>query len=284
MQISALQAGLNKAHANNEVRIGCTVLPVGKKGVVPADAAGYYTLVVGAYGTHNSAGMFYDQPTGASMFAEGSPLMRRLRKGVLFLEFKHPEPFVDLMIDGRIVRKPLSDGEYLSRIRRIDDDRVCGHIRELRLIDGVDENGRACTFVVAEVIPYGPFGHIFKASLDNPSINTYCSVRSITQDDMMRGIKYTREISTWDFVGEGGILGANKYNSPALEEFTPEQLIMIPERVITPVTLWSIQDEAKRMQSLGLENADHMNVDQLIEDLHWQRKPAARKPHYLRGF
>lgn len=262
--------------AHNQVKIGCTMLPADKRGILTPSSDGYYTLVLGAYGTNNSAGMFYDMASGVSMFAPDSPLMRRLQKGVLFMEFKHPEPFEDLLMNGQVVRKPMNDREYLQRIRRIDDNRVCGHIKSLCILDGKDEQGRNVKYIVAEVKPYGPFKQVFQDSLDNPNINTYCSVRSITQDDMMRGVKYTREISTWDFVGEGGILGANKYNSPALESFADTEII------ITPTTLWSIEDENKRRANIGMESDPNLDVSELIKGLGWERKKTLRPPVYAR--
>jgi hypothetical protein len=271
------------ALAQSAVTVGCAMLAgTNKRGILPADADGYYTLVVGSYGTQNSAGMFYDEASGVAMFEPSSSLMRRLKKGVLFMEFKHPEPFQDLMIDGRVVRKPLSDAEYLMRIRQIDDNRVCAHIRNLTIVPGTNEQGKPVKMVVAEVKPYGPFAQVFKDSLDNPSINTYCSVRSITQDDQYRGIKYTREISTWDFVGEGGIFTANKYTSPALENFTAEEAMIIPERQITPDVLWKIQDDNQKRTRLGLESAEHRDVSELIKILDWDRAKGVRRPNYLR--
>ncbi|QBJ02765.1 head maturation protease [Pseudomonas phage Psa21] len=263
--------------AGNQVRISGSLLTAGgKKGILTPDADGYYTLCVGAYGTHNSAGMFYDAASGVSMFAPDSPLMRRLLKNVLYMEFKHPEPFTDLLIDGRKFRKPMDDREYLQRIRKIDDDRVCAHIRALTIVDGKDEQGRPCKLVIAEVKPYGPYAKIFQDSITNPHINTYCSVRSITQDDVMRGIKYTREISTWDFVGEGGIYVAGKHNSPALENFESNEM------TINPTTLWGMQDEAERRKRLGLESAATLDVTDLIRNLGWERRPAVRRPAYMR--
>lgn len=268
------------ALSQSAVTVGCDMLSgTNKRGILPPNDKGYYTLVVGSYGTHNSAGMFYDEASGRAMFDPSSSLMRRLKKGVLFMEFKHPEPFTDLLLDGRVVRKPMSDTEYLMRIRQIDDNRVCAHIANLTLVPGKNEQGKNVTMVVAEVKPYGPFAQVFKDSLDNPSINTYCSVRSITQDDPYKGIKYTREISTWDFVGEGGIFTANKYSSPALESFSEAECK--PERTITPATLWQLQDEAQRRTRLGLESATH-DVSELIQDLGWERVKGIRRPNWLR--
>lgn len=270
--MSPLQQSLGiRQTTGNQVRIGCTMLAgTEKKGILTPDADGYYTLVMGAYGTINSAGMFYDTASGISMFAPDTPLMRRLLKGVLYMEFKHPEP---VHKDG----KPMDERQYLQRIRIIDDDRVCAHIRALTIIDGTGEDGRPCKYVIGEVKPFGPNGKYFEASLQNPHQNTYCSVRSITQDDVMRGIKYTREISTWDFVGEGGIYIANKFNSPALECFKETDML------ITPATLWGMQDDCEQRKRLGLESASHLDVSGLIADLGWERtRVAARRPSYMR--
>lgn len=271
--------------SQSAVTVGCAMLAgTNKRGIIPADKDGYYTLVLGSYGTENSAGMFYDEASGVSMFEPNTPLMRRLKKGVLYMEFKHPEPYQNLLLGGREVRKPMSEAEYLMRIRNIDDDRVCAHIRNLTIVPGTNENGKQVKMVVAEVKPYGPFAHIFKDSLDNPSINTYCSVRSITQDDQYRGIKYTREISTWDFVGEGGIFTANKYTSPALEGYSEEERkIYVPERTLTPDVLWQIQDEARARSRIGLESNANHDVSGLIDSLGWDRKHSVRRPAYLRG-
>ncbi|QOV08063.1 putative structural protein [Pseudomonas phage vB_PaeM_kmuB] len=256
---------------NNQIVIGSDMLAgTNKKGVLVPDADGYYLTPLGAYGTRNSAGMFYEMASGVSMFNPDSPLMRRVKKGVLFMEYKHPEPYRK---DGT----RMNEHEYLMRIRQIDDDRVCAHIKELILVDSTDEKGLPIKLVLGKCKPYGPFGKYFEASITNPSQNTYCSVRSITQDDPMRGIKYTREISTWDMVGEGGIYGANKWNSPALENYE-DQLM-----VITPDTLYQVQRERERQINMGFECSDITNVTDLAKSLGWDISPVKhRRPGFMR--
>jgi hypothetical protein len=246
------------AQAQRAVRMGCTMLlGTEKKGVLKPDADGYYTVVLGAYGAYNSMGMFYDLQTAIPFFQAGSPLTRMLEKGVLRGEYKHPE------------KQPgQSDQEYIGRIRQIDSDRVSHHIRSLRLEEGhKDEKGRPITVVIGEVRPSGPYGKVLKDALDNPHENVYFSVRSLTMDDMMRGIKYTKEIVTWDFVNEGGIFRANKYYSPSLESFG--------EVEVTPTMLWSLAEEEKRKQALGLESTG-VDYEALARDLGWD-KGSARK-------
>src|SRR5690606_19484766 len=129
----------------------------------------------------------------------------------------------------------MRDMDYIARIRQIDENRICAHIRRVWLEEGqVDDKGRPITVVVGEVRPEGPFGQYVKDAFDNPDRNVYLSVRSLTADDMMRGIKYTRDIITWDYVGEGGIYNANKYASPALESYS--------EVMLTPEVLWTLAE------------------------------------------
>lgn len=246
------------------VNMGCTMLlGTDKKGVLVPDEAGYYTVVLGAYGAYNSAGMFYDLNSALPFFKQGSPLTRMLEKGVLRGEYKHPMP-----------QPGQSDQAYIQRIRQIDSDRVSHHIRNLRLEQGhKDDQGRPITVVIGEVRPSGPYKDVLKDALDNPHENVYFSVRSLTMDDTLRGVKYTREIVTWDFVNEGGIYNANKYASPALETFH--------EVEVTPVALWGLADEQRKASALGLETSG-VDYNQLLMDLGWDKtQPKAEAPRYL---
>lgn len=241
--------------ANRSVNIGCTMLlGTDKKGILKPDDAGYYTVVLGAYGAHNNVGMFYDLASAVPFFQSGSPLVRMAEKGVLRGEYKHPEPSPNM-----------SDQDYIRRIRTIDSDRVAFHIRRLYLQDGqVDDQGRPITVVMGEVRPSGPYGQVLKDALENPHENVYFSVRSLTVDDVMRGIKYTREIVTWDFVNEGGIYNANKYSSPALESFHEVEIV--------PADLWTLADEQKQQKAVGIESAG-IDYESLAKDLGWERLP-----------
>jgi len=249
---------------NRSVSMGCTMLMgTQKKGVLKPDHDGYYTVVLGAYGAYNSAGMFYDLQSAVPFFQQGSPLMRMLEKGVLRGEYKHPEK-----------QGGQSDQAFIGRIRQIDSDRVAFHIRNLRLEPGQkDEKGRPVTVVIGEVRPSGPYGQVLKDALDNPHENVYFSVRSLTVDDMMRGVKYTRDIVTWDFVNEGGIYNANKYYSPALESFSQVE--------VTPTMLWGLAEEQRQQKASGMES-NAVDYESLAADLGWSKgvsKPST--PSYL---
>lgn len=247
-----------QATARKSVRLGCTMLlGTEKKGVLKPDEDGYYTVVLGAYGAHNSAGMFYDLQSAKPFFRPGSALMRQIEKGVLRGEHKHPEP------DMNITDMRTREKAFIDRVREIDSDRVSHHIRALRLEEGQrDDQGRPIMAVVGEIRPAGPYGDVVRQALENPHENVYFSVRSLTMDDRMRGVKYTREIITWDYVNEGGIYNAQKYRSPALESFQ--------EVEITPTHLWELEAENRRRMDMGLESSD-LDYDGLARDLGWSK-------------
>lgn len=249
----------------NAVRYGCTML-VGtdKLGIIKPIDDGYYRVPVGAYNAYNNMGMFYDLNSAMQQFQEGSPLMRQLRKGVLHGEWTHPE------------QGSMSDQEYIQRIRKVDSRCESHHIRKIELIPNQkDEKGRPITLVVVELKPSGPYGPALEAKLKNRHENVYFSVRSLTMDDRIRGIKYTREIVTWDYVNEGGIYSANKFNSPGLEQFN--------EVDVTQDTLIKLASEQAGRLELGLED-NSVNYSELLTDLGWGiSKPEHRiaTPNYI---
>lgn len=232
------------------VKFGCTMLAgTDKLGAIKPIDDGYYRVPVGAYNAFNNMGMFYDLNSAAMFFGEGSPLMRQIKKGVLHGEYKHPE------------QNGMSTQQYIQRIRRVDADRESHHIRSVELVHGQkDEEGRPIALVIAELKPSGPYGHVLKEKLDNRHQNVYFSVRSLTFDDTMRGIKFTREIVTWDYVTEGGIYSANKYNAPGLEQFN--------EIEVSQADLLSLATEQKRQRGIGMED-NSVDYTALMDDLGW---------------
>lgn len=250
--------------SQRKVSYGCTMLlGTEKRGELQCDADGYYTVVLGAYGAYNSAGMFYDLASARRFFQPGSALIRQIEKGVLRGEWKHP------------AKAPgMDQAAYIGRLREIDDNRTSHHIRRVTL-DGTqkDDQGRTIFTVVGEIRPSGPYGPYLKDALDNPHENVYFSVRSLTMDDVIRGVKYTKEIITWDAVNEGGIYNANKYMSPALENFH--------EEVISPTVLYQLADHQASQKDLGIED-NGPDYRGLITELGWELDNPARQPIYNR--
>ena len=249
------------------VRVGSTMLAgTNKAGVLKPDSQGYYPCPVGAYNSFNSGGFLYDEKSGVAMFTPGSQLMRQVEKGVLYGEFKHPE-----------LQPGMRDSDYITRIRKVDPDRWSHHIREYELVPSTDEQGRSITMVIAWLKPFGPFGEYVEASLKNPAQNTYFSVRSITIDDMARRIKFTREVITHDFVGEGGIYVAQKHRAPSLEDFDNSV-------EITPTCLHELAREQERLRGLGFESSG-ADYSKLIKELGWERvkrDPVSRRPSFMK--
>ena len=244
------------------VSVSCTMLTnTQKQGILRCDADGYYPLVLGAYGMRNSVGDVYDIPSAMNFFRKGSPLMRRMEKGVLRAEYKHPKKE-----DG------MNHMQWLDRLREIDADRVCAHIRKVTVDpQGRDERGQPICLVIGEVRPSGPYGDVLKDALENKHENVYFSVRSLTKNDTYRGVRYTVELITWDFVTEGGISVAHKYNSPALEDYTDNaQCIEVIEETVLPADLWRMARHQAAANEEGLESYG-MDVRALMKDLGWEQ-------------
>lgn len=196
------------------VTYSCTALyGTNKTGKLNVDAEGYYDVVLGALNYYNSNGAFYALEPAKALFDSSSILQRRISKGVLRGEYKHPE-----MVPG------MSKKEYLLRVLKIDEVMVSHHIKEVYLDSETmkDKSGAPIVCIRGRIKPSGPYGDALAKALENPSENVYFSIRSLT-DDYMDGrgqiTKNLLEIVTWDHVNEGGINIANKYDTPTLEHF-----------------------------------------------------------------
>ncbi len=236
----------------------------GKKGIVKPDASGYYTVHLGAYGAHNSAGMFYDLESAARFFLPDSPLMRRLNKECLYGEMEHPCP-----APGESMTSFLA-----GRARKIDSERWGFHIRKVWLEDGHrDEQGRRYVAVLGEIKPVGRGIGTIDVALESPDMNCYFSVRSITGDDLLRGIKYTKDIITWDFVTEGGIATAHKFNSPGMEDYQEGNkegnIILVNSQEITQETFWQVAQLQKERRVLGFESMNDSVIQEIAKDMNW---------------
>lgn len=247
---------------------GCTMLlNTNKKGLLKSLEDGYYLTVLGAYGAYNSMGQYYDEKSGLAFLEPTAQLMRQASKGVLRGEYTHPE-----CLPG------MTDADYIARLRKIDAKLVSHHVRNVYPEYGhKDEKGRPIVLVLGEIGPTGPYGNTLRSQMENRHENVYFSVRSLTVDDHMRGIKYTRDLITWDYVNEGGIFVANKFNSPALESFSMQEL---SSAAVTPITLYQAKriDQRARMKGIGVEShgADY---DELARRLGYHEQ-AAKTPIY----
>jgi len=198
----------------------CTALVgTNKVGNLKKDEDGYYTIVLGALNSFNSAGAYYPAAGVESVFADSSSLQRRIKTGNCRGEYGHP------------YRHPgQSIQEYMARCVKIQEDNIAFHIAEVWLDDksvkGPD--GKPVVAVIARIKPCGPRGYVLEQQLQNPNENVCFSVRALTVDTMVNGImqKVIKQIITWDYVNEPGISVATKYNSPSLECFEESSLLV----------------------------------------------------------
>lgn len=207
----------------------CTAL-IGsnKTGALTPDGDGYYTLVLGALDSFNSAGAFYPLEPAKKIFEGSSSLMRRIQAGNCKGECGHPKP-----LPGQSTR------EFLQRVISIEETNVCCHFRDVHLETDHSKNpsGKPVVLVIGSVKPTGPKGPALKEALENRHENVCFSIRSLTNDYTRRdGIlqKELKTVVTWDWVTEPGIEYAQRWNSPALEslgevEFVAEHLSKIEE-------------------------------------------------------
>lgn len=233
----------------------CTRLTnTGKKGILKQLDDGYYEIVVGGLDVFNSVGAFYDFNSVKALFDESSSLMRRIRSGQLRCEYGHPK-----LLPG------MSMQDYINRLLVIDEDRVCCHIRRIRLDNTISKNpnGKPIVTIIAELKPSGPLGYALKEELDNPHENVSFSVRSLTNDKWVGGIlqKSIKHLICWDRVVEPGLAIAEKYKTPSLESLVPESIIVKPDNII---------QFQKKLIVPGAGIESNASLEALMEDLGWQ--------------
>jgi len=221
----------------------------GKQGKLKCGQDGYYRdVVIGAIGIHNNAGQFYDLASAKKFFDQQSDLMNRIKGGHVRGEYGHPK------------RHPgMSDSQWLSRVLSVEETQISHHIREVRLVEGAvkdPKTGKPAVGILAELKPCGPYGEALAASMENEHENVCFSIRSLTNDQVTpaRWIKQMRRIVTWDFVFLPGIEGANKYNSPSLEQVNLESLA---GNYFTEQTIRQVAEEVES----GMVSNEHFAVD-----------------------
>lgn len=117
----------------------------------------------------------------------------------------------------------LNDSDKLNRLVTVEEERA-SHLFTGIYTDAPSSEG---TVVVrADVKPTGPYGAVFKESLDDPVINTSFSLRAYVSTEMKpNGVKYrtVRQLTTWDHVGASGYYGTDKAHAIGLESFSGEE-------------------------------------------------------------
>ncbi len=246
---------------NNSVRFSCVALKgTGKKGILPKDADGYYTMPIGGLNTFNSMGDYYPYEGAKELFTGSSALMRRIKTGTLKGEYGHPRPPA-----GFNPKSEQDNAAFARRVMTIEEKNTCVHFSEVWLdFDNMkDASGKPIIGIMAKLKPAGPYGPALEESLQNPKEEVCFSIRAFTEDVPMRGMKLRtlKEIVVWDFVTEPGINNARKYHAPSLESFE--------EQVFTKEVI--VQSMSSEVEGIAMESTRDMGRS-LIHSLGWDFK------------
>ena len=183
-----------------------------KAGKLKPDAKGYYTVVLGGFETKNLHGDEYPLTAQAErLFHSSSQFMRQIEEGNLYGELGHPK-----RLPGESMM------QFIKKCMLVNEDRCCMHIRRIYLDkeNVKDKNGKTIVAVIGEIRPQGQLGHVLKDILDNPDSNCCFSVRANTDDEKLpngRERRSVKQIVTFDFVNDPGVVTSTKYKSPKLE-------------------------------------------------------------------
>jgi len=193
-----------------------------KSGILTPDSDNYYTVVLGALNTYNSAGEFYTAEGALQLFENSSHLMRRIKSGSLYIELGHPKKQPAMTIE-----------DFYQRIVTIDEGNVCGHISEINLDFNYGKknpqfNNSEMIAIIGKVKPAGFKANALQLALENPKQNAAFSIRGLTENKFKNGRveRILTNIITWDHVIEPGISVACKAHAPGLESAKLSSLIV----------------------------------------------------------
>lgn len=208
------------------ITLGNSILPQGKRGMIKpiTDPDGvvspYYLMPGGGFNIPNRHGVTYTfNDYLKECMGKESDFERRITEGQMFMELDHPKTYYNLMINGQVVRKEITElWEWVNRLKMIDMDNIGGHIRKIHWNISKGLSGPVLWDI--EICPFGDKKWYLEQSLPNPDINTAVSIRTVTSPmkvgDKVRNVEYW---STVDIVPEQGVLRACKHLSAGMESF-----------------------------------------------------------------
>lgn len=248
----------------NTIRFTCTQLEgTGKQGVLKPDQNGYYTQAIGALNVFNSANMWYTYEGAKNLFESSSPFIRRVKRGVLRGEVGHPKQLPGMTLD-----------QYADRILTIDENNTCVHFGEIWLDFEAykDQRGNPVVGIMSKFKPSGPKSDFLQKQIDNSRENVCFSIRSFTEDYYSKGIRNRdiKQIVTFDYVNEPGILYAEKYRSPSLES--------LEETMFTQTNIQKAIDRQTLRLAFGQESSV-LSKEDLFESFGWKTK---QEPGYMK--
>lgn len=185
----------------------------GKSGLMTPDSDGYYTVVVGALNSFNSAGEFYTAKDVVQLFDNSSHFQRRIKSGALYAELGHPKKQLDQSME-----------QFYNRVVSIEETNICGHFSEIWLDFQFGKThpelgNHELIAIMAKVKPAGAKANALQLAFDNPKQNAAFSIRGLTENKYVNNRVERRltNIITFDHVTEPGISIADKIMAPGLE-------------------------------------------------------------------
>lgn len=229
-----------------------------KTGKATPDADGYYELVIGGLNVHNNSGSWFYTAQGVKeLFGPGSLLNRKIANGCLRAEVNHPT-----QRDGE------SYDNFIARMMDIDLNNVCAHFKEVWLDENFGKNhpeykNPDLMAIMGKVKPIEPKGSILRSALENIHENVCFSVRSLAQQSYEQGkvVRRLAEVVTFDFVNEGGVLVASKWDSPATESADNVTKVLTQ----SPVTQRSLERIVQKGKTAAFALESTATADYLLQ-------------------
>lgn len=226
----------------------------GKRGEMVSDENGYYDVVLGGLNVYNTRNEYYSARECMDLFNTSSILMRRVKKKALYSENGHPK-----------MRPGMTYNQYYERVLTIDESNICAHIGAISLDTEFGKNNpgvaqRDTIAILGKIAPAGPLANVVERAIANKLQNLAFSIRSITDNDTLpngRVEKHLRNIITFDYVGEGGIVFADKQHAPSLESY---QDVMVDRELMKEVI-------EEVIPFFGLEDSEMMIHESVLETI-----------------
>ena len=156
----------------------------------------------------------------------------------------------------------LSDSDKIQRLTTVQEDKM-SHIFTGIYTDSPSADG---TVVLrGDVKPTGPYGAVFKESLDDPVVNTAFSLRAYVDTKVQsNGLKFrtVRSLVTWDVVGASGFATTDKGHALGLESFSNDEHL--------EYELTVMEDGNLKIDQIALESISNTELNEIFgtSDIH----------------
>ena len=236
----------------------------GKSGIMTPDSYGYYTVVVGALNSYNSAGEFYTAKDVIQLFDNSSHFQRRIKSGALYAELGHPKKQLNQTID-----------QFYNRVVSIDEKNICAHFSEVWLDfnfgkEHPELGNPELIAIMAKVKPAGDKANALQLAFDNPKQNAAFSIRGLTENKYVNNRVERRltNIITFDHVTEPGISIADKIMAPGLEARLATECYTLREGTDTLIDREVMKRVlANNLTHVGMESSNRELFDGILRTI-----------------